>query len=282
MKKEIRTTCFDNDLGVETYCLEGIVQPFPNHLHEYYVIGYMMSGQRYLSCKNKEYNLKEGDMVLFNPGDNHTCAQLGTEPLHYWGMNISKTIMQGLVKEISNIEKPPYFASTVIIDKEVADYFRTLHENIMKGSGEFENDELLFFMISILLKRYNELFEEKERDFDKEIELTCAFLEEHFAQTISLEELCGLVGLSKSSLLRSFTKSKGMTPYRYLQSVRINAARKLLEQSNSLIDTALKTGFSDQSHFSRFFNMFIGLTPGTYRDIFHRKTEKRGLDESEI
>lgn len=282
MKKEIRTTCFDNTLGVETYCLEGIVQPFPNHLHEYYVIGYMLSGQRYLSCKNKEYNLREGDMVLFNPGDNHTCAQIGTEPLHYLGMNISKTVMQGLVNEIANIEKLPYFAPTVILDKEVREYFRILHENIMNGLGEFENDELMFFMISILLKRYNEPFLEKERDCNKEIELTCRFLEEHFTETISLEELCSLVGLSKSSLLRSFTKSKGMTPYRYLQSVRINAARKLLEQGNSLIDTALKTGFSDQSHFSKFFNMFIGLTPGSYRDIFQRKMEERGLDESEI
>ncbi len=225
----------------------------------------MVSGQRYLSCKNKEYNLREGDMVLFNPGDNHTCVQLGTEPLHYLGMNISKTVMQGLVNEIANIERLPYFAPTVILDKEVREYFRIIHENIMNGSGEFENDELMFFMISILLMRYSEPFLEKERDCNKEIELTCRYLEEHFTETISLEKLCSLVGLSKSSLLRSFTKTKGMTPYRYLQSVRINVARKLLEQGDSLIDTALKTGFSDQSHFSKFFNMFIGLTPRTYR-----------------
>ena len=152
MKKEIRTTCFDNTIGVETYCLEGVVQPFPNHLHEYYVIGYMVSGQRYLSCKNKEYHLKIGDLVLFNPGDNHNCAQLGNEP-----------------------------------------------------------------------------FPENENECNKEMEVICRFLEEHFTESISLEELCNLAGVSKSSLLRSFTKEKGMTPYRYLQSIRINAARILLE-----------------------------------------------------
>jgi AraC-like DNA-binding protein/mannose-6-phosphate isomerase-like protein (cupin superfamily) len=282
MKKEIRTTCFDNNLQVEAYCLEGIVQSFPNHLHEYYVIGCMVSGQRYLSCKNKEYNLREGDMVLFNPSDNHNCAQVGTEPLHYLGMNIAKTVMQGLVSEIAKQEKLPYFSPTVIADKEVREYFRILHENLMKGSGEFENDELLFFMISKLLKRYNEPFFEKESDCDKEIELICRFFEEHFIENISLEELCSLSGISKSSLLRSFTKVKGMTPYRYLQSIRINAARGLLEQGETLTDTALKTGFTDQSHFSKFFNMFIGLTPGTYRDIFQRKMEERGLDENKI
>lgn len=282
MKKEVRTTCFDNNLGVETYRLEGIIQPFPNHLHEYYVIGYMVSGQRYLSCKNKEYTLREEDMVLFNPGDNHTCAQVGLEPLHYWGMNISKSVMQGLVKEIANLEELPYFTPTVILDKEVATYFQILHENIMKGLGEFENDELLFFMISLLLQRYHKSFQEKEIDLAKEIESTCRYLEEHFAKTISLGEICTLFGLSKSSLLRAFTKSKGMTPYRYLQSVRISAARKLLENGESLINTALKTGFSDQSHFSKFFNMFIGLTPGAYRDIFHGNVKEGSFDENKI
>ena len=80
-------------------------------------------------------------------------------------------------------------------------------------------------------------------------------------------------------MLRAFTKSKGMTPYRYLQSIRIGAARKMLEQGESIIDTALKTGFSDQSHFTKYFILFIGLTPGTYRDIFQRQLEERNINE---
>ncbi len=279
MKKEVRTTCFDNNLGVEAYVLEGIVQPFPNHMHEYYVIGYMASGERYLSCKNKEYILREGNMVLFNPRDSHACAQFGTEPLHYLGMNISKNIMKRIVKEITNLEELPYFTPNVLVDKEVAYYFQIFHDNIMKGSGEFENDELLFFMISMLLKRYNDSFQEKEICLDNEVDVLCDFLEEHYEETTSLEALCDLVGLSKSSLLRAFTKSKGMTPYRYLQSIRIGAARKMLEQGESIIDTALKTGFSDQSHFTKYFILFIGLTPGTYRDIFLRQLEERNIDE---
>lgn len=282
MKKEVRTVCFDSDLDVECYRLEGIVQPFPNHSHEYYVIGYMAAGERYLSCKNKEYTLRKEDMVLFNPGDNHTCAQSGKEPLHYLGMNISKSVMEGLVKEICNMEELPYFSPCVIFDKEIACYYQTLHECIMNDEQEFEKDELLFFILSLLLQRYNKPFEELRLDCDQEIKVACRFIEEHFAEAISLERLCSLTGLSKSTLLRAFTKSNGMTPYRYLQSVRIGAAKKMLEQGESLIDTALKTGFSDQSHFSKFFNLFIGLTPGSYRDIFLRKMEEGDSNGKEI
>lgn len=49
MQKEIRTVCYDEDLHLEAYRFEGIVQPFPNHFHDYYVIGFMESGTRCLS-----------------------------------------------------------------------------------------------------------------------------------------------------------------------------------------------------------------------------------------
>ena len=75
-------------------------------------------------------------------------------------------------------------------------------------------------------------------------------------------------GLSKSTLLRAFTKSKGVTPYCYLENIRIGVAKKLLEQGVAPIEAALQTGFSDQSHFTNYFNRFIGLAPGVYREIF--------------
>ncbi len=102
----------------------------------------------------------------------------------------------------------------------------------------------------------------------KEIERACAFMAENFAERITLEELCRCSGMSKSTLLRAFTKEKGVTPYRYLQSVRIGEAKKLLERGVSPSDAALQTGFSDQSHFSNFFSMFIGLSPAAYGRIF--------------
>ena len=74
MNKEIRTVVYDDELRIEAYRFVGIVQPFPNHFHEYYVIGFMEKGERCLSCKNQEYVIKKGDIVLFNPGDNHSCV----------------------------------------------------------------------------------------------------------------------------------------------------------------------------------------------------------------
>ena len=88
---------------------------------------------------------------------------------------------------------------------------------------------------------------------------------------IYLDQICHLEGLSKSTLLRAFTKSKGVTPYSYLQNIRIGEAKKLLEQGLPPVEAALQTGFSDQSHFTNYFNRYIGLAPVVYREIFLRK-----------
>ena len=92
MKKEIRTVVYD-ELRIEAYRFEGIVQPFPNHFHEHYVIGFVEDGERVLSCRNKEYSIEKGNVLLFNPGDNHACVQSGDGALDYRGVNISKMVM---------------------------------------------------------------------------------------------------------------------------------------------------------------------------------------------
>lgn len=58
-----------------------------------------------------------------------------------------------------------------------------------------------------------------------EIDAACAFMQRHFAERITLDRLCRCAHLSKSTLLRAFTREKGVTPYRYLEAVRIGEAK---------------------------------------------------------
>ena len=54
MKKGMRTVVWDDELQIEAYRLAGVAQPFPNHFHEYYVIGFVEAGQRLLHCQRQE------------------------------------------------------------------------------------------------------------------------------------------------------------------------------------------------------------------------------------
>lgn len=59
MNKEIRTVVYDDELRIEAYRFEGIVQPFPNHFHEYYVIGFMEKENAAFPVKIKSMSLRK-------------------------------------------------------------------------------------------------------------------------------------------------------------------------------------------------------------------------------
>ncbi|MDE7062310.1 MAG: AraC family transcriptional regulator [Lachnospiraceae bacterium] len=271
MKKETRTVVYDDELRLEAYRFEGIERPFPNHFHEHYVIGYVEDGTRELSCRNRKYTIEKGSIVLFNPGDNHGCVQSNGGAFDYRGLNISKEIMLDLAEEVTGKRELPGFSENVIYDEDVVCYLRLLHEMVMQGTCGFEKEEALLFLISLLIWNYGQPFACCVPEFRQEIRKACEYMEQHFAERIYLDQICRYAGLSKSTLLRAFTKSKGVTPYRYLEAVRINEAKKLLAKGVPPVEAAMRTGFSDQSHFTNYFNQFIGLAPGIYREIFFER-----------
>ncbi len=269
MKQEMRMVRYDDQIRVEAYHFQGIMQKFPNHFHEYYVIGFIEKGQRFLSCKNKEYTIKPGDLLLFNPRDNHTCEQIDGKTLDYRCINIQPEIMTKLVFEITGKEYLPYFTPQVIFHSELVPLLRELHQMIMQKEKDFRKEETFFFLLEQLIEEYTEQGVPTEKvDQSTQLMAICDFLEMHYMESITLDDLCVLTGLSKYYLLRSFTKQKGISPYSYLETIRINKAKKMLEQGELPIDVALQTGFTDQSHFSNFFKRFIGLTPKQYMNIF--------------
>ena len=119
MKKEIFTACYDENIQIEAYQLKGIVQSFPNHFHEHYTLGFIAQGHRLVSCKNQEYTLSAGDIVLFNPKDNHTCTQIQNETFTYGGLMIRPEVMQQLTEKVTGISYLPRFTENIVHDEEL-------------------------------------------------------------------------------------------------------------------------------------------------------------------
>jgi len=279
METEKRTVRFDNDLKIEAYHFEGIMQRFPNHFHEYYVVGVVASGRRFLTCKNREYTINAGDLLLFNPLDNHACEQVDDRALDWRCLNIEKDVMRRMAAEITGRAGAagsghlPVFTSTVVCQSDAVPVLRDLHEMIMKETKDFNKEENFYFLIEQLINDYTKPTAEKLTPVSGEIRAACDYMERCYTETITLADLSNVSGLNKYTLLRSFTKQRGITPYQYLSAIRVDKAKKLLGAGVSPIETALQTGFTDQSHFTRFFKNFIGLTPKMYQDIFTSKEE---------
>lgn len=268
MKQEQRTVCFDETLGIEAYRFIGVMQKFPNHFHEYYVLGFIEDGNRYLSCKNKEYTIGKGDLILINPMENHTCAQIDGRALDYRCLNVTPEVMRKIVYEITGSNFLPEFTTTVACQSEHVLLLKELHQMLMEEQKNYQKEEAFCFLIEQLLDSYTEKQPLIPFEVSSQIQLACDYMDKNFADPISLTDLSRISNLNKYTLLRNFTRQRGVTPYQYLEAIRVGYAKKLLEQGVSVIETAWQSGFTDQSHFTKFFKNIIGLTPKQYQNIF--------------
>ncbi len=98
------------------------------------------------------------------------------------------------------------------------------------------------------------------------------WLQQHYAQTFTLDELAQRFSVSKRTLIRRFNAALDSPPNAYLQSLRIEAAQKLLEDTELTVDTVMsQVGYEDPSSFRRLFRKHSGLTPTEYRRRFSRR-----------
>ncbi|MDE6155836.1 MAG: AraC family ligand binding domain-containing protein, partial [Eubacterium sp.] len=123
MNQETKNILYDRTLDIEAYIFIGIEQPFPDHFHNYYVIGAVENGSRTLKCNDKHCLIKKNDMIIFNPNDNHGCKNAGKDSFIYKGLNISVETMRKVVNEITGKLFSPVFTENVICCNEIYNTF---------------------------------------------------------------------------------------------------------------------------------------------------------------
>lgn len=106
---------------------------------------------------------------------------------------------------------------------------------------------------------------------DAEIKIAQKWMETHYKENITIDSAAGYVGISPRHFKRRFKSAVGESPLTYLQRVRIEAAKKSLENTKDNInEITFQIGYEDSSSFRRLFKKFTGLSPREYRDKFQR------------
>jgi AraC-like DNA-binding protein len=89
-------------------------------------------------------------------------------------------------------------------------------------------------------------------------------LRAHVAESVSLDELASVAGLSKFYLLRAFRRAYGLTPHAYQMQLRLAHAWRFIAEGRPISRTTYDAGFADQSHLTRRFAALFGVTPARY------------------
>lgn len=95
------------------------------------------------------------------------------------------------------------------------------------------------------------------------------YIEEHFSEQITLEDLAGTIHISKSECCRCFKRTLQVTPIEYLMKYRIFQAANMLLKNNpeapSMSALAFSVGFNNASYFNKVFRQYLNCTPSEYK-----------------
>jgi AraC-like DNA-binding protein len=254
-------------LDVELLQASYVRHAFPRHSHDYYVICLIERGYQSFTHKGVKHFTPPGGVILINPGAVHTGEAADEQGFQMRSIYPTLAHMQTAVFELTGRHRElPFFKDVRVDYRPTRDSILALHEALSEGAGELECESRFTWTLAQLIKQYADLRYNESRlgKEHKAIQRARRYLDDCFAQGISLTQLAEHVSLSPYYLLRAFRAEVGMPPYAYLESVRIRHAQRLIEAGTPLAQVASEAGFSSQSHLTQRFKRIIGVTPGQY------------------
>ncbi|MDD3204679.1 MAG: response regulator [Lachnospiraceae bacterium] len=145
-----------------------------------------------------------------------------------------------------------------------------LLEEFKKKCEQSNSVNMLFEQLQDLQYRViRTLQEEHDTDALRPIRLAKQYIQNHFKEQITLEEVSDAVGLSAGYFSVLFKKETGEGFAKYLINIRVEQAKILLRESNvSVADICKSVGYNDLKHFTHTFDKATGLKPGAYRKLY--------------
>jgi transcriptional regulator GlxA family with amidase domain len=110
------------------------------------------------------------------------------------------------------------------------------------------------------------IFELQKNHEDKDIKRIQDFIERNYNQELYITKLAERFNMSNRTFIRRFSTATGNTPLEYIQRVRIEAAKRLLEKGKEGVEqVCIKSGYEDFNFFRKVFRRYTGLSPKEYR-----------------
>ncbi len=263
------------DWGLKEHCNEGVK------------IAYLARGTLTLTLDGQRHELQEGQMLVVRPWQLHAFGDPFVAPsqivwvLFDMGMRRPheewlwpdwiawpERDRRRLTELLSCNEQPWYTAS-----REVARSFAEIADVV--ATGDIEGGETrLRLLISMALLQFKTQLEAQQPELDRTLAASRRTVE-IFLQRLwhaleddwTLENMAAECSLSRTQFAKHCMSLTNMTPARYLQSIRLQAARRLLaaDEARSVTEVAFDCGFSSSQYFATCFRRQFGVAPSDVR-----------------
>ncbi len=243
-------------------------QKFSPHFHEGHVIGTIEKGQLGFDYRGETLTACQGQINLADPGEVHNGFAVSKAGWQYRMFYLAPGQLETIANDGRDKASPmPFFKQGVLRDRRLAAEILSLHRDFTTpGISFLEKESRFYHLIHRVVARHapgpgNRFRPGREKERILKIK---TYIQDHYIESVTLEDLSRISAMSKYYLLRTFSAHTGFTPHAYLSYVRAVRAREMMDQRLPLADIALSAGFFDQSHLNRIFKKIYGITPGQY------------------
>ncbi len=285
-----------NDYPIEISCLN-FTQADPLlirwHWHEEIELEYIVSGQVYVTCEEENILASQGDLVFINQNVRHFITPVQTDGCLLYSIVVHPTFIFGF----GQLELEKKYIAPVLHDSALK------HIHITKDSPDYENylseireilslndlkeDGYELLTKSVLLRIWYQLYKMSTAlvsgsvpktavQDEQRVKQAILYIQEHFMETVTLEDIAGSIMVSKSECCRCFKRTLNTTPFEYLMKYRIMESTKRMHRKpqESISEIAGSVGFNNTSYYNKIFRKYMDCTPTEYRNSIKKELPK--------
>lgn len=271
----VQATPWAGVYGVQT----DSARQFGRHWHGSFGIGLLEQGAQQSASGRGAVEAFAGDLITSNPGEVHDGRPLGAPSRRWRMLHLDPAVIASMAapgEATASVE----IMRPVIRDPRLRAALQGLLRQLepwQRGQpfgavDQLASDEALAQTCGLLLAGHAN---GSRRDPVPAAAGKVALVRERLADESmappSLASLAELAGLSRYQLLRRFAQTYGLPPHAWLLQQRVERARRLIRDGQTLSEAALAAGFADQSHMTRLFTRQFGFTPGAWQRASGRR-----------
>ena len=245
------------------------------HFHDFYECSLLLRGKLSYQIESSSFSEQPGDLLFISPNQLHRPLFVhGNEPYERIVFWLNRTFVEKLSCAETDLSACFYGGQTGAIrlgGAMLAQITRLFSELIASMRGEAFGREILSRSIAESLLVYLNRIARGESGQDRAeitisplVQRVCCYLDEHIAESVSLDALSCEMFLSKYHLERKFKQETGVSIYQLLLQKRMIRARNLMREGLPLLEVALECGFSGYSGFYKAFRAEYGVSPRAY------------------
>ena len=251
---------------------------YPKHWHVGIEIIMPVQNDYTVYAGNETIHLDEQDIIFINTGIIHSLESPS------YGKRIIIQFDLSLLYSVKEFDTTLFMLPLVfkISPQTHPDIYKNVHFYINEIVREYDSDNALkeAAIYSHLLQAYviicrNEVFNKqkfenikqtKTHEYIEKLLMTCDYINAHFTESLTLNEVSEIAGFSKFHFTRLFKQFTNMTFKNYLNHCRVLRAETLLMDSNlSIMEVAMSSGFNSISTFNRIFKSTNNCSPNSFR-----------------